>query len=169
MLQHLEAIANQGELSRWAKWFADDCYGWPKHLRTQMAAVATDMLRADTARLADLDAQAISDDASGARNRHYGRRLSATFRVDLREMFAEMAKSATIPSGADIRQLKRDATAFGEREGEPLDGKAMVDAAIHAGILQRASADDPGRYVCPIPSLTWWLDGKEHIVPPPPV
>ena len=168
VLRHLDAEGTQRELSRWADWFVDSCDGWPKHLRCQMDAVARDMLRADTARLASLDAERIAQASSDERNTHYGERLEATDAPQHRVLFDRLASAANEPGGAPILALIKLANAYGEDEGWPLDGEAMVESAVHAGILQ-TSPNAPDRYVCPIPSLAKWLSGRTHVVPLPPV
>lgn len=168
VLRHLDAEGAQLELNRWADWFVDSCDGWPKHLRCQMDAVARDMLRADTARLASLDAERIAQASSAERNTHYGERLEATDAPQHRVLFDRLASAANEPGGAPILELIKLANAYGEDEGWPLDGEAMVESAVHAGILQ-TSPSAPDRYVCPIPSLAKWLSGRTHVVPLPPV
>lgn len=163
-MEHLEARGSDGEKAGWARWFVDHCDGWPQHLRDQMSAVGEGMLEADTPTLQALDGGDIAKRASARRNEHYGQRLEATEREEHRGFFASLASMAD-GSGASIGDLLQAARDHVGRDG---DARALVNDAIHAGIVQRRSASEPDRYVCPVPSLRRWLHGAVHVVPPPP-
>ena len=169
-LVHLGVDARQSELSRWAKWFVDDCYGWPKHLRTQMTAVAEAMLEADTSRLRDLDAQAISVCASKYRNEYYRGRLVATGYNAKRSLVGEIVQVAGREGVEEeylVDQADALANAYTARTGREVSGEDVVTKAIHAGVFQ-ATAE--GTYACPIPSMRRYLvAGEDHVVPVPPV
>ena len=166
-------VRNGTERSRWRDWFVKDCHGWPKHLRTAMTAVAEAMLEADTSRLRDLDANLIVEKAARFRNEYYGERLQATGYEDHDELYALLVDGAPPESGGTrLRALKEIALDYAReyatRRNKTLDSDAMVDAAIHAGLLQRARPG--GYYACPIPSLRDYLGtGEEHRVPRPPI
>ncbi len=166
-LTHLGAEGSQAELAHWASWFVANCDNWPQHLRGQMTAVAEEMLQADTPKLKDPNTTGVAHRASNSRNEYYGRRLRATEHLLHRELFAALAQAAAPPDGVDPGTLAHTVDAYVERIGRPLDVEETVRSAIHAGILQAVSPSQPDRLVCPIPSLQRWLEGREHIVPPP--
>lgn len=166
VLAHLDAVANQGELVRWADWFVDNCDCWPQHLRSQMTAVATAMRRADSRTLRDLDGAWIAQTASERRNGQYGDRLEDVGPNYPQALIAELAETADRNGGVRREQLVEVADAYAARTGKSFTGEDVVADAIHAGVLQHVK---PGHiYGCPIPSLRKWLAGREHVVPLPP-
>ena len=168
-LVHLEADAMQNERARWAEWFVADCGGWPQHIRTQMTAVAEAMLEADTSRLRDLDAQAISDRASAFRNEYYRGRLVATGYNACRSLVGEIVQVAGRDGVEEEHLIARAlalARAYNERTEMEVSGRDIVAQSIHAGVFQ---ATDAGLYACPIPSMREYLvSGEDHVVPLPP-
>lgn len=168
VLAYLDAEGSQTRMAAWAKWAAKDCDGWPHHLRTQMDAIAREMLRQDTSTLGDLDGERIARDASKARNYYYTRRLAATGARGDRPLFERLARIADDSGGISYRDMRSMVEAYAADEGRTMDADAILKQAIEAGILQPVSALDLDRHHCPIPSLTRWLDGNEHVVAPPP-
>ena len=167
VLEHLGAVATQGELVRWRDWFVDNCDCWPQHLRSQMTAVAKAMRRTDSRTLRQLDGAWIARTASERRNGQYGDRLEAVGPNYPQALVAELAETADRNGGARREQLIEVADAYAVRTGKSFTGEGVVADAIHAGVLQHIK---PGHiYGCPIPSLRKWLTGREHVVPPPPV
>ena len=135
-----------------------------------MTAVAEAMLDADTSRLRDLDAQAISDRASEFRNEYYRGRLVATRHNACRSLVGEIVQVAGRDGVEEehlITQAHTLTRAYNERTGMDVSGKDLVEQSIHAGVFQTTAT---GLYACPVPSMRRYLvSGKDHVVPLPPV
>ena len=130
-------------MAGWMDWAEQHSDGWPMHLRGQMNAVAQEMLRLDTSRLRDLDGERIARMATGARDDHYGRRLTATRAKLLLPLFHLLARAASEGEGAPISLLVDRAEEYGTERGRPVDGEDVLGRLLRAGVLQPVSASKP--------------------------
>ena len=157
-LDHIEAGGTPDERARWEEWLVANGDGWPQHLRIHVRAIAKEMLRVGSPQLSSLDTETIARNVSEGRDGFYGDRLDATRLAHLGPVFREMAERADPPTSRSVL-LAIAAESCGDR----VDPGAMVDAALHAGILQSKGRD---RYECPIPSMRQWLRTRKFELPP---
>ena len=164
VLAHLDAQASSGERAAWTRWVADNGEGWPKHQRFLMDSVAVEMERADTPRLRDLHTGRIAARVTDERIGYYHDRIGATGHPRFGDVLAALASKASLPGGAELDALGDEAERLLKDRRNPPDPDALVDAAVHAGILQHVSAT---HLACPIPSMRRWLETGRYQAPEP--
>ena len=171
VLDHCEA---RGSRRRLADWIAEECGGFPHHLRSAMTAVAEEMLRTDSTMLRDLDAGRIAQRIAKLRLDYYQRRTE-DLGPAMPAVRAVLAKWG--PDGAPSREAAEDDLAHAiagvdaqrlerMREEGAHTPKRLADRMISRGLL---AADSEGeRWRCVIPSLHQHVLGQQYATPPPP-
>ncbi len=153
---------------RFAEWAADECGGFPHHLRNVMAAVGEEMLRSDAAELSKLDLKRIAADVGRRRTVYYSARLSGLEAA--RPLINHLLlKWADKPVSLD-RAMRDVFDAIGSCSvddrrflaGAGLDDYVqLVDRMITKGFL--AAVDRDGlKWSCIVPSLCEYARTDRH-------
>ena len=137
--------------------------GWPQHMRTEAAALFTELDKT-RGRLKAIDRAAVVRAARGFRRNSYLARQSDEMR-DRADLVARVLK--TMPEGGETRQgmvrrIAEQAKVTGpEPHGLPpgMSPEGFLDHLIHRGIFQLEMTNILS---CPIPSLRSWLIAQEE-------
>lgn len=168
-LRHLQGSGSDPGRETLARWIADECGGFPHHLRNAMHSVAEGMLQADSLRLADLDGAFVANDLREQREQYYEARAEGTIaRIapQLAARFRRWSRSGGQVHEAQgerelsslLQELPRDVRDRMGREGI-LDGRDLMDQMILRGVLM---TDMPSGCRCPIDSMIGWMEKGTH-------
>ena len=174
ILDHCGIQGSSQDKRRFANWVTTGCKGFPQHLRSAMTAMAEEMLRADSAKLRDLDLGRIGESIGRRRRAYYQGRVAGleTALPVIGTLFRRWGAEGTplakagddayeALSALDAGQLRRL-----ERAGLGTD-RDLIDRMIAKGLL--AAADGEGTlWNCPIPSLRRHVLGEPFRMPAPP-
>ena len=153
---------------RFAEWAADECEGFPHHLRNVMAAVGEEMLRSDAADLSKLDLKRIAADVGRRRTVYYSARLSGLEAA--RPLINRLLQMWADKPVALDRAMRDAFDAMGSCSvddqrflaGAGLDNYVqLVDRMITKGFL--AAVDRDGlKWSCIVPSLCEYARTDRH-------
>ncbi len=174
ILEHCEIQGPTQKKRKFAAWTAEVCGGFPHHLRSAMTAFGKEVLRADGARLRDLDVTRMVQEIGRLRREYYYRRV-ADLRPAMpvvRTVLANWGRDGAVSreeaeddladaiAGVDAQRLER------MREEDVHTPKRLADRMISAGLL---AADEAGeRWRCIIPSLRQYALTNQFETPSPP-
>lgn len=161
--EYLGLTGGVGQSSALYRWLVNAGDDWPQHLRSQNAAVAEAMLKADSRSLDDLDLEYLQARVRANRELYYTDRARAVERGRYKNIMRAVVQAADGKTGL----LELEELAYQELEQvshNPPDGQDFVLQMIHSGAIQQTSVGD--FFESPIPSYAGWLEHGHHRMPP---
>lgn len=161
--EYLGLTGGVGQASALYRWLVDAGDDWPQHLRSQNAAVAEAMLKADARSLDDLDLEYLQARVKANRELYYTDRAQAVERGRYKDIMREVVQAADGKTGL----LQLEELVYRELQRvphNPPDGQDFVLQMIHSGAIQQTSVGD--FFESPIPSYAGWLQRGHHRMPP---
>ena len=165
--RHYEA---KGDAQQVARWIANECGGFPRHLCNAIQAIGEEMLRLNTAQLSALDGKGISANLSKRRLEYDDGRLSLLLenvRPELAPIFAGIDASQSPPRRGDVLNVIWDVFEQADpRRKQRLANIAPEDVQrelISKGVLSVVMDAQGHRYYsCIIESLRRYVETGQH-------
>lgn len=170
-LDHFEVPGGDPGRTALAEWIADECGGFPHHLRNAMSAIADGLLDADSLALSDLDGASFRKSLRRARVEYYEARTEnaiGQIRKDLGDVLQRWSNRADpVEVSAGMDDLDELIDDLGERRRARLaddygirSGAGLMREMVGKGVAMTDS--EGGGCRCPIDSLAAWMKTGIH-------